>query len=99
MKNEPKTDTLWKTYLVYILALVFGIAIIAKTIIVMTKDSKELSELAKKQEYRVDTLEAARGNIFSCDGNLMATSVPVYDIHFDATVNVPYKSIGARRIT
>ena len=86
MKNEPKTDTLWKTYLVYILALVFGIAIIAKTIIVMTKDSKELSELAKKQEYRVDTLEAARGNIFSCDGNLMATSVPVYDIHFDATV-------------
>ncbi len=86
MKTEPKTDTLWKTYLVYILALAFGIAIIAKIILVMTKDSKELIALAEKREYRVRELEAARGNIFSCDGNMMATSVPVYDIHFDATV-------------
>ena len=86
MKTEPKTDTLWKTYLVYFLALLFGIAIVVKIILVMTKDSEELVGLAEQREYRVKELEAARGNIFSCDGNLMATSVPVFDIHFDATV-------------
>lgn len=86
MKTEPKTDTLWKTYLVYALVLLFCVLIIAKIILVMTKDSKELVKLAETREYRVKELEAARGNIFSCDGNLMATSVPVYDIHFDATV-------------
>ena len=54
---DPKTDTLWKTYLVYFLVLVFGIAIIAKIIVVQTKDNKELVKLAEQREYRVDTLE------------------------------------------
>lgn len=86
MKNEPNTDTLWKTYLVYFLMLFFGIMIVAKVIIVMTKDKKKYTELAEKREYRVRELEASRGNILSCDGNLMATSVPVYDIFLDAKV-------------
>ena len=86
MKNEPNTDTLWKTYLVYFLMLFFGIMIVAKVIIVMTKDKKKYTELAEKREYRVRDLEASRGNILSCDGNLMATSVPVYDIFLDAKV-------------
>ena len=86
MKIEPRTDTLWKTYLVYFLVLIFGIVILAKTIIVQTKDSKELIELAEKREYRIRELEASRGNIFSAEGNLMATSVPVFDIYFDSQV-------------
>lgn len=86
MKNEPNTDTLWKTYLVYFLLLILGIAIVAKVVVVMTKDKKKYTELAEKREYRVKELEASRGNILSCDGNLMATSVPVYDIFLDAKV-------------
>jgi cell division protein FtsI (penicillin-binding protein 3) len=89
MTTDPKTDTLWKTYLVYILVLVFGIAIIAKIILVQTKDNKELEKLAEKREYRVDTLEASRGNIFSSDGQLMATTIPLYDVFFD------YKSVDS----
>ena len=80
---DPKSDTLWKTYLVYFFVLVFGIAIIAKIIVVQTKDNKELVELAKQREYRVDTLEASRGNIFSSDGQLLATTIPLYDVYFD----------------
>ncbi len=83
MTTDPKTDTLWKTYLVYFLVLIFGIAIIAKIIVVQTKDDKELEKLAKQREYRVDTLEASRGNIFSSDGQLMATTIPLYDVYFD----------------
>ena len=83
MKLDPRTDTLWKTYLVYSLVLVFGIAIIVKIIMVQTRDSKELIELAEKREYRVRELEASRGNIFSSDGQLMATSIPLFDVFFD----------------
>ena len=86
MSIDPKKDTLWKTYLVYFLVLAFGIAILVKIGLVMTKDSKELVELAEKREYRVRELEASRGNIFSAEGNLMATSVPVFDIYFDSKV-------------
>lgn len=84
MNIEPKTDTLWKTHLVYMLVLLFGVALLAKIILVQTKDSKELVELAEKRELRVKELEASRGNIFSYDGKLMATSVPVFDVFFDS---------------
>ena len=83
MNIDPRTDTLWKTYLVYFLVLLFGIALIVKIILVQTKDSEELKGLAQQKELRIKTLEASRGNIFSSDGQLMATSIPLYDIFFD----------------
>lgn len=83
---DPRTDTMWKTYLVYILMLIFGIGVIVKIIVVQTKDSKELNQLAEKKEYRIKTVEAARGNIVSDNGSLIATSVPVFDIYFDSQV-------------
>ena len=89
MTTDPKTDTLWRTYLVDFRVLIFGIAIIAKIIVVQTKDNKELEKLAEQREYRVDTLEASRGNIFSSDGQLMATTIPLYDVFFD------YKSVDS----
>ncbi|MBQ6770534.1 MAG: transpeptidase family protein [Bacteroidales bacterium] len=84
MKIEPKTDTLWKTQLVYFLVLLFGIVILAKVVVMITRDSKEYQALAEQREYRIREMEASRGNIFSADGNLMATSVPVFDVYFDS---------------
>ena len=46
MKIDPRTDTLMKTYLVYLLILVFGIAIIVKIILMQTRDNSELLERA-----------------------------------------------------
>lgn len=83
MKLDPRTDTLWRTKLLYVLILLSGLAIIAKIIVVQTKDSEELRQLAEQREYRMRTLEASRGNIFSSDGQLMATTIPVYDVFFD----------------
>lgn len=86
MKSDPKTVTLRRTYLVYFLVLVFGIAIITKTILVQTKDSKQYKELAKQKEYQQEPLKANRGNIFAANGDLMATTVPIYHTYFDSRV-------------
>ena len=86
MNIEPKIDTLWKTYLVYFFVLLFAVAIIAKIVLVLTRERAELTPLAETRDYRVRELEASRGNIFSMEGNLMATSVPVFDIYFDSQV-------------
>ena len=83
MNLDPRSDTLWRTYLCYFLLLLVGIAIIVKIIIVQAKDSKELQDMAEKREYRVETLEASRGIIFSSDDQVMAISVPYYDVFFD----------------
>ncbi len=89
MKLDPRTDTLWRTNLLYVFVLLFGIAIIAKIIVVQTKDREELKDMAEKREYRVEVLEASRGNIFSSDNQVMATSVPYFDVYFD------YKSVDS----
>ena len=86
MSIEPRTESLRKSYLMYAGALLFAIAIIAKIIVVQTKDKEKLVDLAKEREYYPRKLEPSRGNILSCDGKLMATSVPIFDIYFDASV-------------
>lgn len=83
MKTDPKFEMLWKTYLVYFLILVFGVAIITKIILVQTKDSAQYKELAKKKEYHLEPMKANRGNIYAANGDLLATTVPVFHTYFD----------------
>ena len=83
MSKDTRTETLRKAYLVYFGVLLFGIAVIMKIILVQMKDNSELLKKAEEREYRVMNLEASRGNIISADGQLMATSIPIYDVFFD----------------
>jgi cell division protein FtsI (penicillin-binding protein 3) len=39
---------------------------------------------AAKIEQRIQDIEPARGQIYSSDGNLLATSVPVYNLYWDS---------------
>ena len=46
---------------------------------------KEISiELWQITHYKKSVVEANRGSIYADDGSLLATSVPKYDIRFDA---------------
>lgn len=88
----------WRVVLIYVLMLVVGIAIVAKIIIIQTVDREELLESARKADIRIVSVPAVRGNIFSKNGTLLATTIPVFDIHFDP-VAVPQdrfdREIGA----
>ncbi|MBO7460280.1 MAG: transpeptidase family protein [Bacteroidales bacterium] len=88
----------WRVILIYVLMLVVGIAIVAKIIVIQTVDREELLESARKADIRIVSVPAVRGNIFSKNGTLLATTIPVFDIHFDP-VAVPQdrfdKEIGA----
>ncbi len=88
----------WRVVLIYVLMLVVGIAIVAKIIVIQTVDREELLESARKADIRIVPVPAVRGNIFSKNGTLLATTIPVFDIHFDP-VAVPQdrfdKEIGA----
>lgn len=83
---EPRIDMLWRTYLVYFLVLVFGIAVITKTILLQTKDSARYKDLAKEKEYHLEPLKANRGNIYAANGDLLATTIPIYHTYFDPRV-------------
>ncbi len=86
MSRDPKTSSLLRTFLMYFAALVVGVVIIIKAILVQTKEGDELRRLAEQVETRFDTLQASRGDILSDDGSLLATDVPIFEVGIDPSV-------------
>ena len=73
----------WRVLLIYVLMLVVGVAIVAKIVVIQTVDREELLESARKADIRIVKVQAVRGNIFSKNGTLLATTIPVFDVYFD----------------
>lgn len=84
---ENKKDILSRTYLVYIFLCVFAIAILYKICIIQFKEGDEWKQKAEKFNTKVFEIEAVRGNIFDVNGNLLATSLPYYEVAVD--INAP----------
>ena len=81
--SKMNFSDVWRVLLIHVLMLVVGVAIVAKIIVIQTVDREELLESARKADIRVVTVPAVRGNIFSKNGTLLATTIPVFDIYFD----------------
>ena len=63
---------------------VFAIVIAVKLINLQFVDGEKYREIAEKNTTRNFVIPASRGNVYADDGSLLATSVPKYDIRFDA---------------
>lgn len=86
MSRDPKTSSLMRTFLVYFAVLAVGVTIIAKAVMVQTKEGDELRQLAEQVETRFDTLQASRGDILAADRSLLATDVPIFEVGIDPSV-------------
>ncbi len=62
----------------------FAILIIIKLVNIQFVDGDKYRELAKKNTIKNSVIPSSRGNIYADEGSLLATSVPKYDIRFDA---------------
>lgn len=81
--NNSDFDTLWRVYLVYGLMLLFAVAVVVKVIYIQVAERDELLEYAAKADTRIVEVPAMRGNVFSKNNTIIATTIPVYDIFFD----------------
>ncbi len=71
----------------YIIAggmVVFALAISIKLMNIQFVHGEQYRELAKENTTKNFVIPANRGNVYADDGSLLATSVPKYDIRFDA---------------
>lgn len=62
----------------------FAIAVGFKLLNIQFAEGEKYRELADQRTYKNFTIPANRGNLYDVNGNLLATSVPKYDIRFDA---------------
>lgn len=76
---------------------IFAGLIVFKLISIQFVEGKHYRDLAQQNTTKNFTIPANRGNIYSDDGSLLATSVPKYDIRFDA-VTVSSKNFNEQLI-
>lgn len=67
--------------MVYLTILVFAVMVVVRIIFIQTVERDEL--IAQANDYTIDTVRGIRGNIYSMNGSLIATTIPIYDIGFD----------------
>ncbi|MBT8316399.1 penicillin-binding protein [Lutibacter sp.] len=73
-----------KLYVVFVFITLFLIAIIFRLTTIQFADGEKYRNLSEQLTLRNDTIFANRGNVFSADGSLLATSMSQYEIRMDA---------------
>ncbi|WP_264519655.1 penicillin-binding protein [Flavobacterium sp. N1994] len=74
----------YRIYLVAFSIFLMTIAITIKLTRIQWVDGNYYRKLAKERTVRNFVIPANKGNIYSADGSLLATSIPNYNIRFDA---------------
>lgn len=62
----------------------FAIAVGAQLLHIQIVEGEKYQEISEERTLKNFTIPANRGNLYDTNGNLMATSIPKYDIRFDA---------------
>ncbi len=84
-----KDEVLVRIYAITaIVVLPVALLLMYKTIDIAVVRQAEFQELGS-QFFKEVTVQAERGNIFSRNENLLATSVPYFSVHFDPYVSTP----------
>ena len=63
---------------------IFAVAVIIQLLNIQFVEGDKYKQMAEDRTFRNFTIPANRGNLYDSNGNLLATSIPKYDIRFDA---------------
>lgn len=85
-----KQNILNRFYFISILMLIIVFGIVYKLVLIQLFKGNEYRDKALENTIKQFEIPANRGNVYTYDGSLLATSVPKYDIRMDA-MTIPYK--------
>ncbi len=86
MARTISKDIRLRIYMLFTFIFLVAMAIIVRIGQIQFVQGKYWTEQSKKQSYKYFDVKAIRGNIYSEDHSLLATSVPIYDIYWDSKV-------------
>lgn len=79
-----RKSILLRVYLAFGLMVLGALVVFAKLVHLQYVDGGKWREISDSLTIQEREVEAARGNIYSNDGSILATSIPEYDLRFDA---------------
>lgn len=91
-QKNVKRSILVRVRLVFLVGVLFAFAIAYRIIHIQFVDGEEWR--AKSNAFTKKEIKATRGNIYSDDGSLLATSLPLYRLGFDPSVSRKDKKLA-----
>ena len=80
---DIKKDILWRVYLCFLGTIILGLFVLGKTFYLQNAEGKYWRSLGDSLHLKYVPINAERGSIYSEDGNMLSTSVPVFDVYVD----------------
>jgi cell division protein FtsI (penicillin-binding protein 3) len=91
---EIRKDILWRVYLSFIGIILLGVAVLGRAFYIQSAEGRFWKDMGEKMHLRYFPVNAPRGSIYSEDGNMLSTSVPIYDVFIDFTAEGLRKDNG-----
>ncbi|MEN9333283.1 MAG: hypothetical protein RLY35_463 [Bacteroidota bacterium] len=82
MSSTVKINSTW-TYVIFVALVLVGVSIIGKGAMLQFIPDENSTELASSFTSKVRSIEPTRGQIWSSDGSLLATTVSEYSLRWD----------------
>ena len=80
---DVKKDILWRVYLCFLGMVVLGLIVLGKAFYIQQAEGKYWMSMGDSLHQKFMPLLAERGTIYSEDGNMLSTSVPIFDVYVD----------------
>ena len=87
--SDNLRHTILRFAIVFVMIALLFVVVFVRIIVIQTAQRDQWESLVDQRESNYKTIKAIRGNIFDCDGRLLASSVPQYSIHMDTRVEAP----------
>jgi len=82
-----KSAIILRIRIAFVLMLLIGVLIVVKLVSIQLLSGAEWKAIAEKQYNRYLPIKATRGNIYSDNESLLATSLPFYKVAFDPSIS------------
>jgi len=80
---DVKKDILWRVYLCFLGMIVIGLVVLGKAFYIQRVQGSHWKKMGDSLHLKYMPIEAERGTIYSEDGNMLSTSVPIFDVFID----------------
>ena len=92
--SDEQRNTVWRFAIIFACILCGFLAVMGKIIYVQTVERDAWLKVAEKQVPTHRPIQATRGNILDCNGQLLASSMPQYYAYMDASVPALHENNG-----
>jgi cell division protein FtsI (penicillin-binding protein 3) len=81
-----KKSILLRARIAFLFVVLFAVAVVIKTGHIQFVEGEKWAKMGERISFDYKRVKATRGNIYSDNGSLLATSLPFYKIAFDASL-------------